>query len=100
MSPWEMNLRRVFDNYCADYKSTKMMDGKSFAKLAKDCEFLDENLSQTDVDITFSKIKDRNERRISYQQFQNGLALLAKKKGVQMSEITTGVDKRQGISIL
>lgn len=33
------------------------MDGKTFAKLAKDCHLLDKKLTSTDVDLSFAKVK-------------------------------------------
>jgi hypothetical protein len=42
------------------------MEGKSFAKLAKDCDLLDKKLTNTDVDLIFAKVKGKTERRITY----------------------------------
>lgn len=33
------------------------MDGKTFAKFAKDCQVLDKKCTTTDVDLTFNKVK-------------------------------------------
>lgn len=49
------------------------MEGKSFAKVAKDCKLIDKKLTATDVDLIFAKIKDKSERRITFEQFQKGL---------------------------
>lgn len=42
-----------------DTKATgKEMNGKNFAKLCKDCHIIDgKNVTTTDVDIVFSKVK-------------------------------------------
>lgn len=74
----------VFQSYCG--KETTM-DGKSFAKLAKDLKLLDKNLTATDVDLAFAKIKDKAARRISFSEFQNGLNLLAQKKGISETKL-------------
>jgi hypothetical protein len=42
------------------------MEGKSFAKLAKDCKLLDKKLTATDIDLIFAKVKDKSERRVTY----------------------------------
>lgn len=42
------------------------MDGKGFAKMAKDTKLLDKKLTATDVDMTFAKIKERTARRITF----------------------------------
>ncbi len=63
------------------------MEGKSFAKVAKDCGLLDKKLTATDVDLIFAKVKDKSERRITFKQFLAGLALFAEKKGVSADSI-------------
>ena len=46
------------------------MDGKTFAKLAKDLRLINSKyLSPTDVDLIFAKIKDKAARRISFTEF-------------------------------
>ena len=42
------------------------MDGKTFAKMAKDCKILDKKLTATDIDLIFAKVKDKTARRITY----------------------------------
>lgn len=42
------------------------MDGKTFAKVAKDCKILDKNLTATDVDLIFNKVKTKAARKINY----------------------------------
>jgi hypothetical protein len=56
------------------------MDGRAFAKMAKDTKLLDKKLTNTDVDLAFGKIKERTARRITFDQFLAGLALFAEKK--------------------
>eukprot|EP00961_Rhodomonas_salina_P009324 126729-Rhodomonas_salina.3 len=87
-------MRRVFEDYCAGNKAG--MDGKHFAKLARDTSLLDSKLTTTEVDLTFSKIKDRSQRRITFDQFQDGLSILAKKKGVKINDITAILEKSNG----
>jgi hypothetical protein len=43
------------------------MDGKTFAKMCKEVKFLDKKLTPTDVDLIFAKIKDKSERKITFQ---------------------------------
>ena len=42
------------------------MDGKAFAKMAKDCKILDKLLTATDIDLVFAKVKDKAARKITY----------------------------------
>ena len=54
------------------------MDGKGFAKMAKDTKLIDKKLTGTDVDMTFAKIKNpKTARRITFDQFMAGLAVFA-----------------------
>jgi hypothetical protein len=45
------------------------MDGKTFAKLAKDTSILNKVLTTTDIDLIFAKIKDKAARKITFVQF-------------------------------
>lgn len=71
-------LQKTFSHYCGAGQTT--LDGKGFAKLAKDTKLLDKKLTNTDVDLAFSKIKEKGSRRITFDQFMSGLALFAEKK--------------------
>lgn len=53
------------------------MDGKTFAKVAKDCKILNKALTSTDVDLTFAKIKDKAARKINFAQFIKGMEIFA-----------------------
>uniref|UniRef100_A0A3P8VVK4 Tubulin polymerization-promoting protein family member 2 n=1 Tax=Cynoglossus semilaevis TaxID=244447 RepID=A0A3P8VVK4_CYNSE len=65
-----------------DSKATgKEMNGKNFAKLCKDCHVIDgKNVTATDVDIIFSKVKAKSARVITFEQFNQALTELAPKR--------------------
>jgi hypothetical protein len=77
-------LKKVFDSYNGTQKT---MEGKSFAKLAKDCKLLDKKVTATDIDLIFAKVKDKSERRITYAQFLKGLEMIAEKKGATADDV-------------
>jgi len=57
------SLKDVFTKYA----SGKEMDGKTFAKFAKDTAILDKKLTATDVDLIFAKVKTSSAvRTITY----------------------------------
>ncbi|KAB0393801.1 hypothetical protein E2I00_001233, partial [Balaenoptera physalus] len=59
----------------------KEMHGKNWSKLCRDCQVIDgRNVTVTDVDIVFSKIKGKSCRTISFEQFKEALEELAKKR--------------------
>ncbi len=60
------SLQQIFNSYNGTQKT---MEGKSFAKLAKDTKLIDKKLSATDIDLIFAKVKDKSERRITFAQF-------------------------------
>ncbi|CAL8332915.1 unnamed protein product [Lota lota] len=65
-----------------DTKATgKEMNGKNFAKLCKDCRVIDgKNVTATDVDIVFTKVKAKTARVITFEQFNQALVELAPKR--------------------
>ncbi|XP_068178371.1 tubulin polymerization-promoting protein family member 2 [Antennarius striatus] len=65
-----------------DTKATgKEMSGKNFAKICKDCQISDgKNVTSTDVDIVFSKVKAKSARVITFEQFNQALTELAPKR--------------------
>ncbi|KAI1903852.1 hypothetical protein AGOR_G00031480 [Albula goreensis] len=65
-----------------DTKATgKEMNGKNFVKLCKDCRVIDgKNVTSTDADIVFSKVKCKTARVITFEQFSQALTELAPKR--------------------
>ncbi|XP_049469126.1 tubulin polymerization-promoting protein family member 2 isoform X1 [Panthera uncia] len=57
------------------------MNNKNFSKLCKDCGIMDGKIvTSTDVDIVFSKVKAKNVRTITFQQFQEAMKELGQKR--------------------
>ncbi|KAF6721024.1 Tubulin polymerization-promoting protein family member 3 [Oryzias melastigma] len=65
-----------------DTKATgKELNGKNWAKLCKDCKIIDgKHVTGTDVDIVFTKVKQKTARVITYEEFQQALQELAFKR--------------------
>ncbi|XP_077379717.1 tubulin polymerization-promoting protein family member 2 [Festucalex cinctus] len=65
-----------------DTKATgKEMNGKNFAKICKDCLIIDgKNVTTTDVDIVFTKVKSKSARVITFEQFIMALTELGPKR--------------------
>ena len=63
-------------------QGSEEMDGKTLAKLAKDCNILDKKFTSVDIDIIFSKVKAKGTRKINPNQFVHALEEFAMKKGV------------------
>ncbi len=86
------SLQDVFTTFAQG----KEMDGKTFAKLTKDCNLLDKKLTSTDVDLTFAKVKDKAARKITFDQFKNAVTQLAAKKGITSEELTKQIVETGG----
>ncbi len=63
------------------------MDGKTFAKMFKECELVNKECKSTDIDLIFAKNKERTARKINYQQFMSALAEVAKKHSMTMQRL-------------
>ncbi|XP_028839268.1 tubulin polymerization-promoting protein family member 2 [Denticeps clupeoides] len=65
-----------------DTKATgKEMNGKNFVKMCKDCKVIDgKNVTSTDVDIIFSKVKPKSVRVITFEQFTQAMTELSMKR--------------------
>lgn len=82
------SLEEVFHGFTG---GAHEMDGKTFAKMAKDTKILDKNLTATDIDLIFAKIKDKAARKITLSQFTTGIAECAKKKKITTEDLETKI---------
>ena len=55
------------------------MDGKTLAKLAKECGLTNKKCSATDIDLIFARNKERTARKINYQEFVAALTEIGAK---------------------
>jgi hypothetical protein len=81
-------LKEVFEKFTAGAAD---MDGKVFAKMAKDTKILDKNLTATDIDLVFAKVKDKSARKINYAQFEAAIGLCAVKKKVTSDHLIESI---------
>ncbi|KAJ8354372.1 hypothetical protein SKAU_G00219390 [Synaphobranchus kaupii] len=59
----------------------KDLHGKNWSKLCKDCGVIDgKSITLTDVDIVFTKVKNKSCRTITFDQFKEALGELATKR--------------------
>jgi len=86
-------LERTFQAFCG---SRPDMDGKSFAKLCKDCGLLGPGLTSTDVDIVFATVVPKGQRRINLHQFDEAMYLIAEKKDLHVNEVCRLVRRSEG----
>jgi hypothetical protein len=80
-------LFRDFNAYGAGQRAKDAMDNRTFAKFAKDCCLIDRKLTETEVDMIFTKVKPVRQRVIVFSMFQEGLRQMAAVKGMTYAEI-------------
>jgi len=87
------DIQAIFKSFAG---GTAEMDGRQFAKLAKDTNILDKKLTNTDIDLIFAKVKDKTARKINYTQFLNGIEQCATKKGISKNDLITAIETAGG----
>eukprot|EP00747_Dinoflagellata_sp_TGD_P129224 gnl/TRDRNA2_/TRDRNA2_174652_c3_seq3.p1 gnl/TRDRNA2_/TRDRNA2_174652_c3~~gnl/TRDRNA2_/TRDRNA2_174652_c3_seq3.p1 ORF type:complete len:511 (+),score=87.65 gnl/TRDRNA2_/TRDRNA2_174652_c3_seq3:134-1666(+) len=73
------------------------MSGSEFARLCSDCSLCDgKAFVRGDVDSVFSQVTEHGKHRITLEQFENALRLIARKKGCLIREVHEMVAAREG----
>mmetsp|Transcript_4769 Transcript_4769/g.11525 ORF Transcript_4769/g.11525 Transcript_4769/m.11525 type:complete len:422 (-) Transcript_4769:5-1270(-) len=89
----EVSLSQVFYSYCTGQRE---LDGKSFAKLCKDGGLVDRQLTTTDIDLIFTKVVAKGQRKIILMQFEKALALIAERRGTTVADVSAAVASIKG----
>ena len=82
------SLEEVFLGFTGGAKD---MDGKTFAKVAKDTKILVKLLTATDIDLIFAKVKDKAARKITLPQFTKGIQECATKKKITFEKLQDAI---------
>mmetsp|Transcript_64276 Transcript_64276/g.119453 ORF Transcript_64276/g.119453 Transcript_64276/m.119453 type:complete len:428 (+) Transcript_64276:83-1366(+) len=89
----EVSVSQVFYSYCTGQRE---LDGKSFAKLCKDGGLVDKQLTTTDIDLIFTKVVAKGQRKIILQQFEKALVLIAERRSTSIAEVSAAVASIKG----
>lgn len=81
-------LLDTFNSFCWGRSD---MDGRGFARLCRDCRFIDSRFTSLDVDFMFSKALTRGQRRMDIEAFEAALSQIAARKGISESSIRRAV---------
>ena len=90
------SLRDVFTEFAnfgvrGDERSDTM-DGAKFAKFCRETRLQDgKTLDSQSVDIIFSKVKPRGERRITFEEFKDAVAMVGEMRGERFRDISERV---------
>jgi hypothetical protein len=74
----------------------KDMDGREFAKFCKDNSLVGHGMAKTDVDLIFSKVVPKGQRRMNFAMFQNACREIAKKRSQSNGDIQRLVSSSAG----
>jgi hypothetical protein len=88
-----LSLEEVFKSFSGGKPE---MGNKEFAKLNKDCHLIDKKYTTTDVDIIFTKVKDKTAKVINFSQFSKAVELIAQKKAIDAATISETICKSGG----
>ncbi|CAM9657725.1 unnamed protein product [Scytosiphon promiscuus] len=83
-------LRQVFldfTSFGAGQSGSSEMDSAKFVKLAKDCKLVGKGVSTTDLDLIFTKVKDKTAKKINFDTFVAAVGLIAEKVGKSTDEV-------------
>jgi len=78
------DVRQVFARYCGTAATD--MDGRSFNKLCRDCGLLGNASEAWEADLIFAKAAAKG-RRLGFAEFEQALALMAERRGIEESNI-------------
>jgi hypothetical protein len=74
-------LAGIFDQYCKFAPASTALDNVKWFKCVSELELVDgKTLSRADVDLIFTKVKAKGERRINFKGFRAALVMVARKK--------------------
>lgn len=88
-----MGLSMTFDAYC---RGKGDMDSRTFVKVFRDCKLLDKHLTQNDCDLIFTKVKSKGAKRLTYEEFEKGVEMVAEKKHLPLQKIIDVVSSSEG----
>eukprot|EP00927_Polykrikos_kofoidii_P066086 TRINITY_DN61745_c0_g1_i1.p1 TRINITY_DN61745_c0_g1~~TRINITY_DN61745_c0_g1_i1.p1 ORF type:complete len:475 (-),score=50.94 TRINITY_DN61745_c0_g1_i1:187-1611(-) len=83
----------TFERYCG---SSPDLGCKDFAKLCRDCDLVGPHLGGAEVDLIFTSVLPKGQRRIQLRQFEDALRLVADKISVPAGEICGKVEESKG----
>jgi len=82
--PIQDQLAGVFQKYCKFAPASTALDNVKWFKCVSEMGLVDnKTLTRPDVDLIFTKVKAKGERRINLQGFRDALVMCARKKGGQ-----------------
>lgn len=87
-----MNSRRLHNVFLAYTGGSPTITSAKFSKLVKDATLLsssssDSSLSQSEVDLIFTKNKEKGQRTLHYEAFKRALEMIAVKKEVSPKDL-------------
>jgi len=91
-------LMTVFTSFASFGSSTtqSQIDNSKFFKLCTDTKLIDKQCTRTDVDLIFTKSKNKGERKLSFDRFYHALTLIAEKKRWTVDKVVNHIVNSNG----
>mmetsp|Transcript_5622 Transcript_5622/g.14251 ORF Transcript_5622/g.14251 Transcript_5622/m.14251 type:complete len:792 (+) Transcript_5622:219-2594(+) len=98
------SLHEIYLSFCgfgsgsgAGAGGNDRLDGAKWAKLCRDTQLQNKKtFTSVSVDIVFSKVKARGERRIDFEEFKDAISMVAEMKGVTFEVLCTMIKTTGG----
>jgi len=93
--PLKHEIVRNFKLLCEP--SSQKLDGRSFAKLCKECRFFDRGFAAVDADLIFKKVlAGSGQRKMDVRQLEHALQLVADRKGLEPDDLIVALSESCG----
>lgn len=92
-------LEDSFMAFCngIDGVGDNLLDNREFKQLCEDCNlFVPGKFTVADGDIIFSKVKNKGERRIGFEQFKTACVGIARKRGCIVADVQAKISEVHG----
>jgi len=83
-----------------NYGDGKMVDQTKFAKMVKDTKLIGHGFKQPDIDMIFMKVVTKGQRKLTWDQFQDALRLIAAKRNQANADVMAIVAGGSGGPVL
>eukprot|EP00999_Lentomonas_sp_LEN2_P000962 NODE_1969_length_685_cov_75.103943_g1919_i0.p1 GENE.NODE_1969_length_685_cov_75.103943_g1919_i0~~NODE_1969_length_685_cov_75.103943_g1919_i0.p1 ORF type:complete len:156 (-),score=19.76 NODE_1969_length_685_cov_75.103943_g1919_i0:143-610(-) len=88
------DIQSIFDSY-ANFGAGKgaaghkpEIDNSKFAKLTRECKWVDKKFTSTDIDLIWTKVCPKGHRKIDYDTFiTKAVPMIAERKGVSADDL-------------
>ncbi|KAL8427552.1 hypothetical protein ACSSS7_007658 [Eimeria intestinalis] len=86
----------TLEHLFAAFGKGKDLDSRSFLKICKDTKIIGDGLTQTDCDLIFTKCKTKGAARLTFDEFEKAMSLVAEKKKMGLEQLLACMQPVEG----